>query len=340
MIKPVIHLIALACCLLALPGYHWQFPRDDGPHADFATEWWYFTGNLTAADGHAFGFELTFFRVSPERYFTHFSVSDVTAHSYVYHERAHRGQWGEAGIAGSGGGQRMWDENWEAGFDATGPRALRAAWGSSTLELALVPGPRMLNGDHGYSQKGDAPGEASYYYSLPHVEATGTIDGHAVTGLVWMDHEFSSSQLSPQQQGWNWMGLHLAQGDLMLFDLRRRDGHRDAHSSGTFLAIGASQPERLQAADFQLTPLRRWNRYPVAWRLGIPKLHIDVVVNATLDDQEFHAAALGANYWEGAVTVSGSSGGSGYLEMTGYDKPFNLLTGLLIFFHGFATALA
>ncbi|HEY7855660.1 MAG TPA: lipocalin-like domain-containing protein [Terriglobales bacterium] len=338
--KSALHLIALACCLVALPGHHWQFPRDDGAHPDYATEWWYFTGNLTRADGHAFGFELTFFRVSPERYFTHFSVSDLAKHSYVYHERAHRGSWGEAGMARWGdGGMLLWNENWQASFNASGPRSLRAAWGASTLDLSLVPGPRMLNGDDGYSRKGDAQGEASYYYSLPHVEATGTIDGRAATGMVWMDHEFSSSQLSPQQRGWNWMGLHLAQGDLMLFDLRRADGRRDTHSSGTFLPIGTSQRQRLLAGDFQLTPLRRWNRYPVSWRLVIAKLHIDVTVSAALDDQEFHATALGANYWEGAVNASGSGNGSGYLEMTGYDKPFNLLSEVVRCINAFATAL-
>ncbi len=46
----------------AVPGYHFEFPRDHLSHSDFQTEWWYYTGNLTSADGHRFGFELTFFR--------------------------------------------------------------------------------------------------------------------------------------------------------------------------------------------------------------------------------------------------------------------------------------
>ena len=36
-----------------------QFPRDDGPHNEFQTEWWYFTGNLNTADGRSFGYQLT-----------------------------------------------------------------------------------------------------------------------------------------------------------------------------------------------------------------------------------------------------------------------------------------
>ncbi len=46
----------------ALPGYHYEFPRDHFSHPDYRTEWWYYTGNLRAPDGHRFGFELTFFR--------------------------------------------------------------------------------------------------------------------------------------------------------------------------------------------------------------------------------------------------------------------------------------
>src|SRR5512145_1344525 len=37
------------------------FPRDHGPHAEYRTEWWYWTGNLYAGSGRHFGFQLTFF---------------------------------------------------------------------------------------------------------------------------------------------------------------------------------------------------------------------------------------------------------------------------------------
>ncbi len=38
------------------------FPDALGPHPDFQTEWWYYTGNLQTADGRRFGYQLTFFR--------------------------------------------------------------------------------------------------------------------------------------------------------------------------------------------------------------------------------------------------------------------------------------
>ena len=38
------------------------FPADYGPHPDYQTEWWYYTGNLDDADGHHFGYQFTIFR--------------------------------------------------------------------------------------------------------------------------------------------------------------------------------------------------------------------------------------------------------------------------------------
>jgi predicted secreted hydrolase len=43
------------------------FPTDFGPHEDFRTEWWYYTGHLRTKSGHRYGFEVTFFRVGVER---------------------------------------------------------------------------------------------------------------------------------------------------------------------------------------------------------------------------------------------------------------------------------
>src|SRR5438034_75088 len=39
-----------------------HLPADHGPHFEYQTEWWYYTGNLAAAGGRHFGYQLTFFR--------------------------------------------------------------------------------------------------------------------------------------------------------------------------------------------------------------------------------------------------------------------------------------
>jgi predicted secreted hydrolase len=89
------------------------FPRDHGPHPDFQTEWWYYTGNLQADDGRRFGYQLTFFRraVQPtsERparlsnwaaeqiYLAHFTLTDVAGRAFYPFERFERGAAGLAG---------------------------------------------------------------------------------------------------------------------------------------------------------------------------------------------------------------------------------------------------
>src|SRR5205823_2382997 len=105
---------------LALPGYQYQFPRDHFSHPDYQTEWWYYTGNLRAADGHRFGFELTFFRQAldlpqlnlPEHiaassdptwrpdqiYLAHLALSDIDGGDFYHTERLNRAGPGLAGV--------------------------------------------------------------------------------------------------------------------------------------------------------------------------------------------------------------------------------------------------
>src|SRR3954454_23416225 len=62
---------------VALPGYSYEFPRDNFSHPDFQTEWWYHTVNVGSADGHRFGFALTFFRQAVHRNPANTSTWDV-----------------------------------------------------------------------------------------------------------------------------------------------------------------------------------------------------------------------------------------------------------------------
>ena len=72
----------------------------------------------------------------------------------------------------------------------------------------------VLNGDAGLSQKSSDPGNASYYYSITRLETTGRIrvdgEGVQVSGLSWLDREWSTSALAADQVGWDWFALQLA----------------------------------------------------------------------------------------------------------------------------------
>lgn len=331
----------------AAPGYDFQYPADHASHPDYKIEWWYYTGNLDARDGRRFGYQLTFFRVgvdpSPENpsrwavrdlFMTHLAVTDVDGKSYRYAERLNRAGVGWAGAATDE--YRVWNEDWEARLEpGTGRHLLRAAEGGFGVDLALESlKPAVGHGERGYSQKGADPGNASNYYSLTRMRTLGTIvvDGREVEveGASWMDHEFGTSFLEPEQSGWDWFSIQLDDGsELMIFQLRRSDGSRDPRSSGTLVeASGAVAPVRI--GEFDLAPGRRWTSpasgayYPVEWRVTMPSRGLDLTVRAALDDQELRTdRSTGVTYWEGAVDVEGTRDGRavrgrGYLEMTGY----------------------
>lgn len=336
----------------AVPGYRFEFPRDFFEHPDFQTEWWYYTGNLQAGDGHHFGFELTFFRraVDHERtqthvwdvrdlYLTHFAVSDLDGQRFYHTERLNRAGPGIAGASASA--SRIWNGNWQIQWkDAE--QELQAVDSRFQLHLRLHPEKApVIHGENGVSQKAAGAGRASYYISLTRLAASGEVelDGakHEVSGLAWMDHEFFTDQLAPEQAGWDWICLQLRDNtELMLFRLRRKDGSLDPFTAGTFIdARGKSI--HLRGTDFIMQPLGdTWTSsathatYPIAWSVAIPSLGIDLQVHTKLADQELAASGgFVPSYWEGAVSIEGRRSasaldGMGYLEMTGYDHPVHL----------------
>src|SRR5947207_3630452 len=125
---------ALLVCLLALsssaqdytqalPGYRYEFPRDHFNHPGYQTEWWYYTGNLMSANGHRFGFELTFFRQGVARdpdqstwrihdiYMAHLALSDIGGKQFYHDQRINRAGPGIAGIDEKKG--LIWNGNWQ-----------------------------------------------------------------------------------------------------------------------------------------------------------------------------------------------------------------------------------
>ena len=197
----------------------------------------------------------------------------------------------------------------------------------------------MLQGDRGYSRKGQDPGNASHYYSLTRMPTTGRIrvGERTVTirGTSWMDHEFGTSALDAGTRGWDWFALQFDDGrELMLYQLRLDDGRPNPFSSGTLVEPdGRTVP--LAVGDFTVTPTRTWRSpgsgatYPVEWDVRVPKAGLELTVRAAVDAQELRTRrSTNVTYWEGAVRVEGRAGspspaepltGVGYLEMTGYS---------------------
>lgn len=322
-------------------------PRDHGPHFEYQTEWWYYTGQLEA-DGERFGYQLTIFRrgLSPgpppdgpglatnQVYFAHLALTDVARRRHVFFERWSRGG---AGLAEAGGEPyRVALLDWTVeGLDREGSQVrLRARSPAIGLDLVLrAEKPLVRHGDRGLSSKSEAPGNASYYIGYTRMASAGTLrlDGRelSVRGSSWFDHEWSTSALSPEAVGWDWFSLQLDDGrEVMFFRIRRRDGSDEPVSGGTLVAPdGATR--RIRAGDLTLETTARWQSplggvsYPSRWSLAIASERLELQVEPLVADQELRASV---RYWEGAVDVSGTSHGQplrgrGYVELTGYAAP-------------------
>ena len=325
------------------------FPRDLGSHDDYQTEWWYYTGNLETASGRPFGFQLTIFRRalapttetiaqnsssnwrSNQVYFAHFTISDVAQQSFYAKERFSRGGMGLAGAQASP--YQVWLEDWSATELEPGKIQLVAKTDDVALDLTLQETlPPVLQGDRGYSVKGEEPGNASIYYSIVQQPTKGTItvgdETFNVTGLTWKDHEYSTSSLSPGTVGWDWFSLQFDRGTaLMLYVLRKEDGTVASSSAGTFISADG-KVQTLNSEDWQLKVLDTWKspaskgEYPSKWQLSIPKLDLTLTGKPLMANQELN---LSTTYWEGAVEFQGeqqeqSVKAKGYVEMTGYTQ--------------------
>ncbi len=265
----------------------------------------------------------------------HFTLTDVAGGRFYQQQRFSRGG---ADLAGATADPRyhVWLEDWQAtALNDDGTRTAITASGDGVAIALLLEQikPPALQGDHGLSQKSSAPGNASYYYSLTRLltEGTVTVDGriYTVSGATWMDHEFSTSALGPDAQGWDWFGLHLdGERELMLGRIRLADGGHEPVFGGLFV-FANGRTRRLDATDFTITETATWTSphtgatYPAGWEISVDvgdSEPLDLVLTPLLADQEL---IEGIAYWEGAVRITGDAAGYGYVELTGYAGSMN-----------------
>ena len=324
-----------------------QFPRDLGSHPDFSTEWWYVTGRLQdTASARVLGFQITFFRsrvpstqslksafAAKQLLFAHATVTDVAEQRLWHDQRVAREGFGLAQAKRTDTAVHLHD--WSL-VRTPAHYQTKVQGAGFDFELTLRETQALLlQGHNGLSRKGPEPSQASYYYSLPQLQAKGqvTLSGQrrTVQGTAWLDHEWSHALLHPQAVGWDWIGMNLLDGSaLTAFRLRTQTGSA-LWDGGSWRAPGASVRVFPQGS-VTFEPLRDWlsplsqTRYPVEWRVRTPAGLF--TVKAVLDAQELDSRpSTGAIYWEGLSVLSDEQGhtvGHGYLEMTGYASPLRL----------------
>ncbi|HKY31860.1 MAG TPA: lipocalin-like domain-containing protein [Candidatus Polarisedimenticolia bacterium] len=348
-------------------GHVWSFPRDHWRHDGYKTQWWYLTGHLESAalPARRLGYQITFFRIGlaaggedaaatgggPERRSAwstrhlamgHAALTDLDAGEHRFSDLLYREVPLLAGFdpfpgprlawtRGPAGTQEEWDLRWNGeGFDLS--MADRGRGFSLKLSTRALK-PLVMQGPGGLSRKGSAPSAVSLYYSFTRMATQGTVslDGRAleVRGESWMDKEISSSSLGPDQEGWDWFGLQLADGrEIMLYVLRRRDGRADAGNATVVEQDGTARI--LSREEWSVRSTGSWRSpatgtlYPSGWAISIPSQRIHLVVTPILKAQENVAErSADLHYWEGAVELrdaSGAAAGRGYVELTGYGE--------------------
>lgn len=322
-----------------------QFPRDHGAHPKYRSEWWYLTLMLHGEDGQTYGGQFTLFRQAQNPgpliadnpwqanhvYMAHLAVTDVSGGQHYSTQRFGRSHPALAGVAlDDNSGFRAWLDGWE--LASTGQAMLPLQLSAQahdpeadfgwTLTLDSTK-PLVRQGINGYSAKGAQ--QASYYYSFSRLQVQGELrlgdERVAVRGGAWLDHEWSTSVLSPGQHGWDWLAIQLAGGEeIMAFRMRREDGARDGFDAAVYIDT-EGVVTNFDATEFKLRPTGYWRDevgvcWPIHWQLQLP--HGLYEVTALLDDQRMQTAV---RYWEGLMQVSeaGSDVGLGYLELTGYQ---------------------
>ena len=310
------------------PGVTLAFPADHGAHPTFRTEWWYVTANLKGADGASYGVQWTLFRHALEPgagrgwddrnvWMGHAAVTSATEH--IFAQTMARGGVGQAGVESAPFRSFIDDWSFEAKNDNLSNARLSARNANFSYVLDLFSDrPCVLQGESGYSRKSEK-GQASYYYSQPFFRVEGTLSMRGretkATGKAWMDHEWSSQSLAPDQKGWDWFSMHLSSGEkLMLYRIRG-----DApHLFGNWIAPNGAT-HFLAGDDISLEPLTQTavgeRIVPTRWRVRVKSRGFDVETTP-LNAQSWMGTMF--PYWEGPISFAGSQSGSGYLEMTGY----------------------
>lgn len=331
----------------AIKERKFEFPKDNGAHPTFRTEWWYFTGNLMSKEGRRFGYQFTVFRnaISPintdtasswrsnQIYMGHFAVTDIDNNKFYYFERFSRDGNNLAGAEAKP--FRVWIEDWNITESGAGkyefPNVrIKANEKDVNLDLELVLSkPVVLQGQNGLSQKSNEVGNASYYYSATRIETKGTINiegkDNVVEGSSWLDREWSTSALADYQKGWDWLSLQVDNNvEVMYYQLRNKDGSIDKTSKGSII-FPDGKKENIRADEVELKVTDEWKNsdgkfYPSGWTLKIPSRDISLKIRPAIKNQELNVSV---KYWEGSVIIEGTYEGKnitgrGYTELTGY----------------------
>ena len=337
---------------------HLEFPKDHGPHPGYRTEWWYYTGNLQGPSGNRYGFQLTFFRsqTSPSAtrrkwpqpasawrtqqvYVAHAAIAHIAEKRHLQAELLSREALNMAGASQDEDTTTVFIKNWSLKIGSR-QHLLEVNSEGFSYNLALTPQkPPVVRSMGAYNRGVSTVERASCYYSFTRLNVAGKLlvgdNVVPVKGSAWMDHEYGTDIVGPDLKGWDWFSLQLSdQTEIMAYVLRDKTGGIGTASSATVID-SQGKSRHIPITEFAVTVRSTWKSphsktvYPAGWQLKIFPGSIDLIIKPRLADQEMiTSASTGITYWEGSVSIEGSKAGQrvegqGYVELTGYARPFD-----------------
>lgn len=348
-------LLAAALAVLACGGHTLRgadpkrpvaLPRDHAAHGDAQTEWWHFHGHVVDDAGRRYDWFLAFVRQHtdldrvawlPVRWFVdpfyvaYFTVTDRGAGTFQVREKhSFPDTWAATARQDR---LALRHDSWRAAAGDDGSIRLQASTRREGMDLRIRPAkPAALMNGTGYLDI--PPRSAHYYYSLPRMEAEGTItvggEQRAVRGLAWLKHEWGF-MYTPHLRGWVWFGAQLSSGAeveiglIFDHDWNLADGSfaRIAEADGRLTPIDVRTLGVLEGGDTWRSP-RTGTVYPTSWILEVPGRG-RLILEAVVDGQEM--VVFPANLWAGTLDVSGAWDGEAvtgdcFGEVVGLDEPF------------------
>jgi len=298
-----------------------SLPQDDAAHKS-KMEWWYFNGHLTSDSGKKYSFHDTTFLINGVVDFTvnHVSFSDYKTGRHYTNQHSSGGN-----LIGTQPNSFNFVAKDNLMSGSNGVDKLQVTTPDFSFDLQLVSSqPVIFHGQDGIISLSAAGN--SYYYSRPRMNISGTVDINGIRenvhGLAWFDHQWGD--FSTGLLAWDWFSIQLDDNsDIMIYQLRDKASSKRIIYTGTYTQNGKTT--LLNEKDFNLIATKKWLsknttiNYPIEWQIKIPSMNIDITTKPILNDCEFDASLSSYNiYWEGAVQVSGSHTGKGFMELSGY----------------------
>ena len=122
------------------------------------------------------------------------------------------------------------------------------------------------------------------------LRVSGTINSAAGIGPRLDGSRVVHRTTGADQVGWDWFSVQLDNStELMLFELRRKDGSIDPVFIRHVHRCAGRREASAHGKILRCEPLAYWHKYPVEWRMRVPSLNIDLTSRAVMPDQELRA---------------------------------------------------